>query len=78
MTTVTFSAVIPPLLHCEKFIVDAVGKCNIFNKFFEKHCKTIHTSSTLPELIKTTNLSLKNVNFTESDILKHLSWVLKK
>ena len=65
-------AVIPPLLHCEKFIVDAVGKCKIFNEFFEKHCKTIPTSSTLPELIKTTNLSLKNVNFTESDILKHL------
>ena len=42
-------AVIPPLLHNDKFIVDSAEKCNIFNNFFGKHCKTISTSS--PSLI---------------------------
>jgi len=60
------------VLHSDKFIVDAAEKCKIFNNFFEKHCKTIFTSSTLPDLIKITNLTLKNVNYTETDIVKHL------
>ena len=65
-------SVIPPLLSCEKFIVEAHDKCILFNDYFKKHCRTTPTSSSLPTFAKKTHLSLRTVNFTKDDILDHI------
>ena len=67
------TSVIPPILRNGIFITDIKEKCKIFNDYFKDQCKTIVTSSTLPPHIdKITNLSLNDVNFTESKILEHI------
>ena len=63
---------IPPILKENKFIVAAEEKCELFNEFFRKQCVVPITSSKLPDLNKTTPLSIKNVIFTEDDITKHI------
>ena len=65
-------SLIPPLNYFDQFVVDADQKCKIFGEFFKKNCLPILTSSTLPPLIKTTSLSIKNVNFSEEDIIRHI------
>jgi len=66
------TSVIPPILQQNIFITDANEKCNIFNNYFKEQCRTIATSSTLPTLVRTTNLTLNSVNFSQNSIIEHI------
>ena len=66
------TSVIPPILQNGTFITDSAEKCSIFNQYFKNQCKTIPTSSTLPNLIRSSNLSLKSIIFSEKEILEHI------
>ena len=67
------STVIPPIIHENDFVTDIGDKCNIFNSYFQEQCKSIVTNSVIPSDIgKITNFSIKQVKFSEKDILHHL------
>ena len=64
---------IPPILKDNMFITDIKEKCIMFNQYFKEQCKTIVTSSILPPQVnKVTDLLLDQVDFTESQISKHI------
>ena len=56
------------MLHNGSFVTDIREKCNIFNEFFRHQCTLVETTSTLPTLVKQTDLTLNEVNFTQKDI----------
>ena len=67
------TTVIPPILDGNIFITDIKDKCVIFNQYFKEQCKTVVNSSTLPARVRTrTNLTLNQVEVTESQITKHI------
>ena len=67
------STIIPPIFHNGSYITDISEKCVIFNNYFKNQCTLVATSSTLPTLVKSTNLILKDVNFTMEDITTHIN-----
>ena len=67
------STIIPPIFHNGSYITDISEKWVIFNNYFKNQCTLVETTSTLPTLIKSTNLSLKEVNFTMEDITNHIN-----
>lgn len=67
------TSVIPPILQDNIFVTDIEEKCNIFNNYFKEQCKTVVTDSTIPHNItRITNATLRNVHFTEENILEHI------
>ena len=66
------TSVIPPILFNGLFILSSGEKGSIFNEYFKDQCTTIVTSSTLPPLTKSTNLSLKKITFNKQSILNHI------
>ena len=65
-------SIIPPILHVSLFITDIKEKCVIFNEYFKNQCTVLHTSSTLPHLAKSTNLSINKIGFTKANITEHI------
>ena len=57
------TSVIPPILFNGLFILSSGEKGTIFNEYFKDQCTTLVTSSTLPTLVKSTNLSLNKITF---------------
>ena len=66
------ATIIPPVLVEGRFITDIKEKCDCFNQYFKNQCTLVETTSTLPPLARTTNLSLSEVNFNENDIIVHI------
>ena len=66
------SSIIPPILHVGLFITDIKEKCVLFNEYFKNQCTVLRTSSTLPPLVKITDLSINNIGFTKSNITEHI------
>ena len=62
------ATIIPPILQDNLFITDIKEKCDAFNKYLKKQCTLLRTSSTLPLLAKSTELTLNNVKFSRTDI----------
>ena len=66
------SSIIPPILHVGVFITDIKEKCVIFNEYFKNQCTVLHTSSTLPPLVKSTHLTINKIDFTKANITEHI------